>query len=310
MFKSKYQDLIEKQIDLIHCQVSDVTKRMLESILKINSEMLMKRQYDSARGYSSIILEQLSLFRKTIETYMTQSVKRIFETSAEVSFSLDYVQNEKTAVFSWFDEICGYIKDFQEKLASKDDKEIYESFSVLFRKIGYDQRLVDFVNTLIALQSEYVIYLMKENKNELISLFNDLRLHPIVKKASEKLFKDGYYAQAIFEACKALIEYVRKKSKLTTTKDIDLMWQAFNVKYSVDPLKITRKPALCLNSLTELWELDEQKGFASLFSGTVAGIRNPKAHADIIQKNPYKTLEYLSLISLLARRTDEATLRT
>jgi len=170
--------------------------------------------------------------------------------------------------------------------------------------------LVDFVNTLIALQSEYVIYLMKENKNELTNLFNDLRLHPIVIKASEKLFKDGYYAQAIFEACKALIEYVRKKSKLMTTKDIDLMWQAFGVQYSVNPLKITKKPALCLNSLIELWELDEQKGFASLFSGTVAGIRNPKAHTDIIQKNPYKTLEYLSLISLLARRTDKAILRT
>ena len=151
---------------------------------------------------------------------------------------------------------------------------------------------------------------MKENKNELTNLFNDLRLHPIVIKASEKLFKDGYYAQAIFEACKALIEYVRKKSKLMTTKDIDLMWQAFGVQYSVNPLKITKKPALCLNSLIELWELDEQKGFASLFSGTVAGIRNPKAHTDIIQKNPYKTLEYLSLISLLARRTDEAILRT
>ena len=136
MFKSKYQNLIEKQIGLIHSQVGDVTKRMLESTLKMNNEMLMKRQYDSARGYSSIISEQLSLFRKTIETYMTQSVKRIFETSADVSFSLDYVQNEKTAVFRWFDEICEHTKDFQAKLESKDDEKIYETSLYYSKKLA------------------------------------------------------------------------------------------------------------------------------------------------------------------------------
>lgn len=299
--------MLKAQLDLIFAQVGDVTKQMLELTMKINEEMLAKKQYDEAHGYSPIIPQQISLFRRTIETYVTQSVKRIFETSADLSFSLDDIQREKIAVFHWFDEICEQTKDFQEKLESKDDEKIFESFRLLYRKIGLDQRPVNFVNTLIALQSENVMYLIKESKNQLANLFNDLRLHPIVKKASEKLFKDGYYAQAIFEACKALIWYVRQKSKVTTTNDVDLMWQAFGVKYSVDPPRIIRKPVLYLNSLTEMWEIDEQKGFANLFSGTVAGIRNPKAHADIIQRDPYKTLQYLSLISLLARRTDEAT---
>lgn len=305
-----YRKLIKAQIDLIHTQVGDVTKQLLESTMKISEKMLMERQYDEAHGYSPIIPQQISIFRRTIETYMTQSVKRIFETGAEFSISLDEIQKEKIAVFCWLDEICEQTRDFQEKLESKDDEEIFQSFRSLYTKIGLDQRPVDFVNTLIALQTEYVMDLIEESKNELANLFNDLRLHPIVKKASEKLFKDGYYAQAIFEACKALIGYVRQKSKVTTTNDMDLMWQTFGVKNSVDPPKILRKPVLYLNSLTEMWEIDEQKGFANLFSGTVAGIRNPKAHADIIQKDPYKTLEYLSLISLLARRTDEATFGT
>lgn len=300
---------MEKQLDLIHHQVSDVGKQILETTLKINAEMLAKRQYAEAHGHTMMIYEQLSLFRKTIETYITLSIKKIFETDAEFSFSLDHVQKEKTAVFSWFDEIFGQTKDFQAKLESKDDEKIYESFSLLVKKIGYDQSLIDFRNTLIALQMEHIIYLVQEDKNKLSDLFTSLKLHLIVRKSSEKLFKDGYYAQAVFEACKALIGYVRKKSKLTTTNETRLMWQAFGVNTSpTKPLETPKKPVLCLNTLTELWEIDEQRGFANLFAGIVAGIRNPKAHADIIQKDPYKTLEYLSLISLLAKRTDEAVL--
>ena len=35
------------------------------------------------------------------------------------------------------------------------------------------------------------------------------------------------------------------------------------------------------------------------------GIRNPKAHAEVQQKDPYRTLEYISLASLLAKRLEE-----
>jgi uncharacterized protein (TIGR02391 family) len=306
MFKPNYQKVLKAHIDLIHTQVSDVTKQLLDLTMKINTEMLMKRRYDEARGYSSIICQQVSLFRRTIESYFAQSIKKLLETGADFSFSLDDIQKEKIAVFCWFDDICKQTKNFQEELKSNNDEKIFKSFWSLQGKIGYDERLTDFVNTLITLQTEHVMYQIKENQDELATLFNDLRLHQIVKNASEELFKNGHYAQAIFESCKALIEHVRRKSKLKVTNDMELMWQAFGVKYSRNPLRITRGPALRLNSLNEMWEIDEQQGFANIFSGTITGIRNPKAHADIIQKDPYKTLEYLSLISLLAKRTDEA----
>jgi len=38
------------------------------------------------------------------------------------------------------------------------------------------------------------------------------------------------------------------------------------------------------------------------------GIRNPKAHDNIIQTDPYKTLEYLSFASLLAKKVEESEL--
>ena len=35
------------------------------------------------------------------------------------------------------------------------------------------------------------------------------------------------------------------------------------------------------------------------------GIRNPKAHENIQQSDPYKTLEYLAIASLLMKKIDE-----
>jgi len=51
---------------------------------------------------------------------------------------------------------------------------------------------------------------------------------------------------------------------------------------------------------------DEQEGFMLLFMGAIVGVRNPKAHDHVIQKDKIKTLEYLSFASLLAKRIDEA----
>jgi len=307
MFKSKHRKLIEAQFNLISVEVDSFEKQALELMLKING-MIGERQYDAAEGYSASMIQLLSMYRKSIESYFTQSLRRIFDTNGEFSFSLDDVQKEKDRVFKWFEEISEQTKQLQEALESKNDKSISDSSSLVLRKIGYDHRLADFVNTLRFLQNEYVIYLIREDKDDLGSLFNRLKFHAMTRKASEKLFKDGHYAQAIFEACKVLVEQVRDKSNLTMTKDADIMGQAFSIEYLTNPLRITKRPVLCLNPLSNLTEIDEQRGFAQLFMGTWAGIRDPKAHTNVVQKDPYRTLEYLSLISLLAKRTDEAVL--
>ncbi len=139
-------------------------------------------------------------------------------------------------------------------------------------------------------------------------VFNLLNLHPVIRKTSEKLFKDGHYSQAIFEAYKALINHVKERSKKKTLDGQELMRKVFDVEYDRKTLKITRKPILQLNDLQTREDMDEQIGFMHLFLGAVEGIRNPKAHGIIDQKDPFKTLEYLSFASLLAKRVDEAKL--
>ena len=144
----------------------------------------------------------------------------------------------------------------------------------------------------------------KVNPNE---VFDSLQLHPIIRKASEGLFKDGHYAQAIFDACKALINYVKRKSGEKAIDGTDLMGKVFSIDCDKRTHEITKKPILQLNKLRSREDIDEQRGFMYLFTGSVLGIRDPKAHAEIEQENPFKTLEYLEFLSLLAKRTEEAT---
>ena len=135
-------------------------------------------------------------------------------------------------------------------------------------------------------------------KERVSSLYDSLRLHPRIRKASESLFKTGHYAQAIFEAFKCLEVLVKEKSGVNDLDGQTLMASVFN----------EAQPVIKLNKLQSTSDKDEQIGFKFIFMGAMTGIRNPKAHEMIKQKEPYKTLEYLSLASVLAKRVEEGSL--
>lgn len=120
-------------------------------------------------------------------------------------------------------------------------------------------------------------------------------LHTEIVKASGDLFADGHYADAIFNAFKAVEVRVRTMSGLDLTGQ-DLMAQAFNENGG--KIRITTETGQNAES--------EQRGFRFLFMGAIAGIRNPKGHGFVEQKDPQRTLEYLAFASLLMRRLDDA----
>lgn len=129
--------------------------------------------------------------------------------------------------------------------------------------------------------------------DEVNNLFDRMKLHPDVIEASESLFKDGHYASAILEAFKAVNNFVKQK----TGKPLDgksLMSEVFSEK----------NPCIKLNELKTQSDIDEQEGFKFLYMGAMVGIRNPKAHDRVQQKDPYKALEYLTFASLLIKRID------
>jgi uncharacterized protein (TIGR02391 family) len=138
---------------------------------------------------------------------------------------------------------------------------------------------------------------LKDTREVPDSLFDKIQFHPRVIEASESLFKTGNYASAIFEAFKAVHNYVQDKTGLTLD-GANLMEKVFN----------ENKPILQLNELLTPSDKNEQKGFKHIFMGSQIGIRNPKAHENVKQEDPTRTLEYLSIASLLMRRIDESKL--
>ena len=130
------------------------------------------------------------------------------------------------------------------------------------------------------------------------TLFDLLKFHPHIKTASERLFKDSHYAQAILETFKTVNNFVKEKSGRQEWNGKNLMAKVFR----------KGNPIIRLNKLETISDKDEQEGFMFLFMSAMVGIRNPKAHDNIIQTDPYKTLEYLSFASLLAKKVDEGKL--
>ena len=136
----------------------------------------------------------------------------------------------------------------------------------------------------------------RETKNTdelLLYLFDSMQFHPKIVEASRKRFKDGHYTDAIFRSFTEVNNVVKAKTGLELDGKA-LMSQAFRIE----------KPVIKLNELKTQSERDEQEGFMFLFMGAMVGIRNPKAHDNIIQKDPLRTLEYLALASMLMRRAE------
>lgn len=129
-----------------------------------------------------------------------------------------------------------------------------------------------------------------------LKAYEGLELHPAIERASGALFRDGHYSNAVEDAVKALNALVRMNSGIDDKDGTALMEYVFS----------TKNPILKFNSLSDEAELNEQKGFMMMFSGAVAGLRNPRAHK-IIKDDPEMALEFIAYISLLAKLADKTT---
>jgi uncharacterized protein (TIGR02391 family) len=302
----KYKKFLDSQQELIKCNVGNVEKELLDGLTEL-IEQLKENQFETALGCCTKLEFTISFYKRSIELYMNESVRKLYQIDSQLFVPLNTVEDEEKAVLKWLNIIQSQINDLKERIKTSNQSKIYYRIRKLQSIISLDAlALTDFKNTLVALQSCHIIHINDKSVDINAQLFDSMHFHPIVQKSSEKLFKNSHYSQAIFEATKGLVSCVRAKSGLSVTKERDLMFQAFDIKHTDNPMVITKKPVLRLNNLSNISEIDEQEGFCHLFVGVVIGVRNPKAHVEVIQDDPKKTLEYLAFISLLAKRTDES----
>ena len=126
--------------------------------------------------------------------------------------------------------------------------------------------------------------------------FDIRNIHQNLPPKVRKLFDDGHFAEATFEACKYLDRYVAKHANLLTQSGYKLMMDAFD----------DSNPKLKLTPLSTQSEIDEQKGFRFVFAGSVWAIRNPRGHEFSVADDPDSCLDHLSFVSMLLRRLETA----
>jgi uncharacterized protein (TIGR02391 family) len=164
---------------------------------------------------------------------------------------------------------------------------------VKFRR-GIPQTL-SILQGLIDRLEEKKANLVMDPKGQATALFNGLSLHKAITEASRTLFRDGHYRSAVFEAAKTLIFLVKTKSGKMDLDGTNLMRTVFS----------RNNPVLAFNNLEDATDVDEQEGLMHLFEGAVQAVRNPRGH-DFPQDLPEEALEYLILLSMLARRLEKA----
>ena len=156
------------------------------------------------------------------------------------------------------------------------------------------QRMVNVTKGLIARLEEVKLDLADSPLERGATSLDAMNLHPRIFEVASELFNDGHHWEAVFAASKALNNYVKEKSgeSLDGTK---LMYAVFS----------RQNPILAVSSLTDQVDQDEQEGMMHMFVGVSLGIRNPGGHS--FPEGPQqRAVEYLSLISMLAYRVQEA----
>ncbi|MET4233751.1 uncharacterized protein (TIGR02391 family) [Bradyrhizobium sp. LA6.10] len=143
--------------------------------------------------------------------------------------------------------------------------------------------------------NEWALDADEDASSRVIRAYEGLDLHPEIARAASELYANKHYANAIEDAVKALNAFVRLRSGVEDRDGIKLMEFVFSVK----------NPVLAFNDLRNDSDEDEQKGFMMMFSGAVAGLRNPRAHR-LVQDDPERALEFIAFISLLAKLVDGA----
>lgn len=122
-------------------------------------------------------------------------------------------------------------------------------------------------------------------------------IHPRVANVAKPRFETGQFADAAEAACKAVITRVKRiwvAAGRTEQDGKSLMLSAFSVQ----------NPVIRLGDLTTETGRNIQEGYMHLFAGMTQGVRNPKAHDEVVIKSD-RCLHFLMLTSLLMSKLDE-----
>lgn len=122
-------------------------------------------------------------------------------------------------------------------------------------------------------------------------------IHPEIASVARTRFESEHFADAVESSLKKINSIVKAKVLEATGRELDgagLMTTAFSVQ----------NPIIPLDDLSTESGRNIQQGYMQIFAGAMIGIRNPKAHDNIII-DENRAIHFLFLSSLLMYKLDE-----
>lgn len=149
-----------------------------------------------------------------------------------------------------------------------------------------------------AARRAYVAGLYKEGDSKNEQQFFWKLLHPDITAIAETRFNSGNYADSVEAAFKEINSRIKTYVKQKTGDELDgakLMTTTFS----------PNTPIITLDDLSTEDGKNIQQGYMQIFAGSMIGIRNPKAHSNIVL-TPEEATDVLFLASLLLKKFEAA----
>jgi uncharacterized protein (TIGR02391 family) len=168
------------------------------------------------------------------------------------------------------------------------------------RVMTYRQKLAGLISTLEAeyfsKKQQRLLVKGKTLQSEGIQSFWD-GLHPDVVGLAKSRFESGHFAdsiEAVFKEVNNKVKQIVKEHKGEEYDGSDLMNKAFSLQ----------NPIITLADLSTETGKNIQKGYLQIFAGAMIGIRNPKAHDNLVIDKK-RAIHHLYFASLLMYKIDE-----
>jgi uncharacterized protein (TIGR02391 family) len=162
----------------------------------------------------------------------------------------------------------------------------------LTTQIAHLESFLQILETEIQLYSHQVTSDSHPNNDQLWSI-----IHASIAEVAQQRYRSRHFADAVeasFKHVNSTVKALVRKRTGNEYDGADLMRKAFS----------PNNPIITLADLSTESGRNEQQGYMDIFAGSMTGIRNPKAHANLnIDEN--RAIHLMCLASLLMHKLDE-----
>ena len=233
-----------------------------------------RRRLTTLLGRGKALLAQRPLKEGQEDVWTTACLDTIKATFGEASSHLYTFIGQPRITMSFGDE------SYDQYAEAADAERIQ-------RRIGVLQTLIEQIDLEIGFETPPI--------TTALDFWDDI--HPSITRVAKVRYEAGQFADCVEAAFKEINMLMKDHVRRRTGEELDgapLMNKALSVN----------NPVVVLDDLSTESGRNVQQGYMQIFAGSMIGVRNPKAHANVTIDN-VQARHFLYLASLLAYRFHE-----